>query len=152
MPKGTTINSEACVATSTNLHARLRRVRPHKQMADILLQHDNLRPHVSLRTTKAINKFGWTVLSHPPYSPDLAPSDYHLFGKLKDSLRGSKFEDDESLVAAAKNCLMNAGPEFYKAGIQALVKRWKKAVESGGDYVKKQDFPPIKCINNNAIE
>jgi hypothetical protein len=30
-------------------------------------------------------------------------------------------------VAAAKNCLMNAGPEFYKAVIQALVKRWKKS-------------------------
>jgi histone-lysine N-methyltransferase SETMAR len=66
---------------------------------------------------EAINKFGWMVLPHPSYSPDLAPSDYHLFGKLKDSLRGSKFEDDESLVAAVKNCLRNAGPEFYKAVI-----------------------------------
>jgi hypothetical protein len=45
-------------ATLTNLHAHLRRVRPHKQMADILLQHENVRPHVSLRTTEAINKFG----------------------------------------------------------------------------------------------
>jgi hypothetical protein len=63
--------------------------------------------------------------------------DYHLFGKLKDSLHGSKFEDNEFLVAAAKNCLRNAGREFYKAGIQAVVKRWKKAVESGGDYVEK---------------
>jgi hypothetical protein len=62
MPKATTINSEAYVATLTNLHAHLRRVRPHKQMADILLQHDNASPHVSLRTMEAINKFGWTVL------------------------------------------------------------------------------------------
>jgi histone-lysine N-methyltransferase SETMAR len=140
MPKGTTINSEAYVATLTNLHARLRRVRPHKQMADILLQHDNARPRVSLRTTEAINKFGWKVLPHPPYSPDLAPSNYHLFGKLKDSLRGSKFEDDESLVAAAKNFPRNADHEFYKAGIQALVKRWKNAVESGRTYESKP-FP-----------
>jgi histone-lysine N-methyltransferase SETMAR len=137
MPKGTIINSEAYVATLTNLHACLRRVRPHKQIADILLQHDNARPHVSLRTTEAINKFGLTVFPHPPYSPELAPSDRHLFGELKDSLRGSKFEDDESLVAAAKNYLRDAGPEFYKAGIQALVKRWGKAVEIGGDNVEK---------------
>jgi hypothetical protein len=31
---------------------------------------------------------GCELLSHPPYSPDLAPSDYHLFGSLKDHLRG----------------------------------------------------------------
>jgi histone-lysine N-methyltransferase SETMAR len=34
------------------------------------------------------------VLPHPPYSPDLAPPDFHLFGSLKDALRGNHFEDD----------------------------------------------------------
>jgi plasmid stabilization system protein ParE len=36
---------------------------------------------------------GWELLSHPPYSPDLAPSDYHLFGPLKDRLRGHYLRD-----------------------------------------------------------
>ena len=36
----------------------------------------------------------WTVLPHPPYSPDLAPFDFHLFVPLKDGLRGQRFPDD----------------------------------------------------------
>ncbi|PNF18593.1 hypothetical protein B7P43_G06250 [Cryptotermes secundus] len=37
-----------------------------------------------LATSAHIAKFGWTVLPHPPYSPGLAPSDFHLFGPMKD--------------------------------------------------------------------
>jgi hypothetical protein len=52
------------------------------------------------------------VLPHPPYSPELA--------KLKDSIRGTKFEDDDSLVASVKQCLRSADPEFYRAGMPLL--------------------------------
>jgi hypothetical protein len=76
-----------------------------------------------LRTTEAIIKLRWTVLPHPSYSPDMAPSDYHLFGILKDSIRGTKFEDDNSLVASVKKWLKSADPEFYRAGIHTLVPR-----------------------------
>jgi histone-lysine N-methyltransferase SETMAR len=55
----------------------------NKNMAEMLLQHDNARPHTSLKTQEAITKFCWAVLPHPPYSPDLAPSDFCLFGDLK---------------------------------------------------------------------
>jgi hypothetical protein len=106
-------------------------------MEDVLLLHDNAWPHISLRTTEAITKLRWTVSPHPPYSPDQAPSDYHLFSKLKDSIRGTKFEDDDSLVAFVKKCLKSADPEFNCTGIHALVPRWRKAVERDGDYVEK---------------
>ncbi|KAG5309538.1 SETMR methyltransferase, partial [Acromyrmex insinuator] len=47
--------------------------------AGVSLLHDNARPHVAASTTALLNQFSWDVLTHPPYSPDLAPSDYHLF-------------------------------------------------------------------------
>ena len=134
MPTGATINSESYVCI---LQKRLRRIRPTRAMQDVLLRHDNARPHSSLRTMVAITKFGWTVVPHPAYSPDLAPSDYQLFGKLKDGLRGTHFPDDESLVTAAKQWFKDAGGEFYRAGIQALVPRWRKAVQRNGDYAEK---------------
>jgi hypothetical protein len=42
----------------------------------------------SSQTVETINRLGFEVLDHPACSPDLAPSDYHLFGPLKNALRG----------------------------------------------------------------
>jgi transposase len=44
-----------------------------------ILQNDNATPHTSARTREAIERLGFPLLPHPPYSPDLAPSDFHLF-------------------------------------------------------------------------
>ncbi|PSN51230.1 hypothetical protein C0J52_10543 [Blattella germanica] len=52
-------------------------------------------------------------------------------------LADKRITDDDSLVNAAKLWLRRAGPDFYRVGIQALVPRWRKAVERDGDYVEK---------------
>ncbi|KDR22070.1 hypothetical protein L798_02924, partial [Zootermopsis nevadensis] len=44
---------------------------------------DNARPHTARRTASLLQEFSWEVFNHPPYSPDLAPSDFHLFLHLK---------------------------------------------------------------------
>jgi hypothetical protein len=57
-----------------------------------------------------------------PDRPDVAPSDYHLVGKPKESLRGTRFEDD-AIIAP-----LNSGSDAPVQSIQALVPRWRKAV------------------------
>ena len=54
LPKGETINSEVYIETLRKLKAKIRRVRPNLDMANVLLQHDNARPHTSIRTMEAI--------------------------------------------------------------------------------------------------
>ncbi len=63
----------------------------------IYFQHDNGKPHVSKIVTEKIAEFGCKLLPHPPYSPDLAPSDYHLFRSLSNYLRGKNFKNEEVL-------------------------------------------------------
>ena len=92
MAKGETINLDTYIKTLQKLKQRYWRLRPNRNPGDKLIQHDNASTHTSLWTQEAIVKFGWTVLTHPPYSPDLAPSDFHLFGPLKDALRGTRLE------------------------------------------------------------
>ena len=133
---GATVNSERYKQTLTKLKSRISRVRPEKK-TNFYLQHDNARPHTSFVTTQLIAAFGWTVLPHPPYSPDLAPSDFHLFGPLKDGLRGEHFQDSEAVVKAVRKWLASAGSDFYKRGMQALVHRWQKCITNGGNYVEK---------------
>ena len=62
----------------------------------ILLQ-DNARPHTARLTLDTISKLGWEVLEHPPYSPDLSPCDYHMFGPLKEALGGQRFNTDDEV-------------------------------------------------------
>jgi histone-lysine N-methyltransferase SETMAR len=71
---GTTINSECYTGTLKGLKQQFRRF--WKQKKNILLQHDNARPHTSQATVEAIEKLDLTIISHPPYSPDLAPCDF----------------------------------------------------------------------------
>jgi hypothetical protein len=43
-----------------------------------VLLHENPRPHTAARTPALLEHFNWELFDHPPHSPDLAPSDYHL--------------------------------------------------------------------------
>lgn len=54
-----------------------------------LLQHGNARPLTRLKTMEHVAKSGWTVLLHPLYSPDLAPSDFCLFVPMKADYAGN---------------------------------------------------------------
>ena len=49
----------------------------------VIFHQDNARPHTSLVTRKKLLELDWEVKPHPPYGPDLAPSDYHLFRSLQ---------------------------------------------------------------------
>ncbi|KAG5318760.1 MOS1T transposase, partial [Pseudoatta argentina] len=45
----------------------------------VILLYDNARPHVAKPVKTYLETLKWEVLPHPPYSPDIAPSDFHLF-------------------------------------------------------------------------
>ena len=59
---------------------------------------DNAHPHMAARTMDTIQKLKWNVLPYPPYSPDLAVSDYHLFGPLKEHLNGKMICNNEEVI------------------------------------------------------
>jgi histone-lysine N-methyltransferase SETMAR len=69
----------------------------------VLLLHDNARPHTAAHTVDTLRALKFEVLKHPPYSPDLAPSDFHLFGPLKEHMRGQKFADDNEVLEAVQS-------------------------------------------------
>ena len=63
--------------------------------------HDNAPTHRALATQKELAYLGFKLLDHPPSSPDLARSDYHLFPGLKKQLKGRHFSSDAEVIAAA---------------------------------------------------
>jgi histone-lysine N-methyltransferase SETMAR len=75
--------------------------------------------------------------SPPPYSPDLAPSDFHLFLHLKKFLAGQRFNNDEDVKRAVQKWLSSQAATFYDEGIQKLVSRYDKCLNNGENYVEK---------------
>jgi histone-lysine N-methyltransferase SETMAR len=76
-------------------------------------------------------------MNHPPYSPDLASSDFHLFLHLKKFLAGQRFNNDEDVKRAVQKWLSSRAATFYDEGIQKLVSRYDKCLNNGGKYVEK---------------
>jgi len=86
---------------------------------DVLLLHDNARPHSTALTHEKLAQMYWTAQEHPPYSPDLSPCDYHMFGHLKEALGGQRFDDDDEQVENfVRKWLHTHPPSFYDAGIK----------------------------------
>lgn len=137
MPPGHTINSEVYCETLKNLRRAIQNKRRGQLTRGIVLLHDNARPHTAARTAALLNDFQWEVFNHPPYSPDLAPSDYHLFPKMKVWLGGHRFQSDDELVKSVNGWLSAQAAELFDDGIRKLIPRYQKCFDLTGDYVEK---------------
>ena len=108
-----------------------------KSQSSVIFLQDNARPHTAALTRETLEQLKWTVLPHPPYSPDLAPSDYHLFGPLKEFLGGKKFQSDAEVQSVVQNWMNQQPKSFFENGIKSLPDRWRKCVDIAGDYIEK---------------
>jgi histone-lysine N-methyltransferase SETMAR len=135
--KGATLTGKLYCKLLAKLKSAIIRKRGDMWEDGVFLLHDNAPSHTSNIAQAAISDLGFTQLTHPPYSPDLAPSDYFLFSKLKEFLRKKTFKNDNQLENTTNRWLQRKPPSFYNEGISALPHRWNKCVNLGGDYVEK---------------
>ena len=96
----TAITGDTYVSTMMVFRENIKRKSRGKLSAGDLLLHDNASAHKSRTSRAAIRKGGFVELNHPPYSPDLAPSDYFLFINVKKFLLGRRFPDDNAVKEA----------------------------------------------------
>jgi len=85
LPKAQTVNTEYYSSLLVQLKDILKEKRRGKVTKGVLFLHENAPAHLALATQKNLAYLGFQLLEHPPYSPDLAPSDYHLFPGLKNN-------------------------------------------------------------------
>ena len=122
LPKGQTINAEYYSSLLVQFKDILKekRSRRGKVTKGVLFLHDNEPAHRALATKKKLAYLGFQCLDHPPYSRDLAPSDYHLFSELKKQLKGRQFLSDAEVIAAAETWLDRQLSEFFLSDLQKL--------------------------------
>ena len=123
LPQGQCINAARYCSTLDRLRDAIRRKRPGLLRRGVVLQHDNATPHSANLTQQWLQRYGWEILPHPAHSPDLAPSDFHLFGPLKRHLGGMAFETEDDLVGELKNWFAHLDVDFFRVGIYSLLSR-----------------------------
>jgi len=109
------------------LSRALREKRPeNEQMVHdkVIFLHDNAWPHVAKVIKKYLETLKWNVLLHPPYSPDIAPSDYWLFRRMQ-QVTGSLLSQKSKIGSPPKTSF-----SFFRDGIRKLLERWEKVVGS----------------------
>lgn len=84
-----------------------------------------------------LEQLGYELVQHPPYSPDLAPSDYYLFPNLKRMLQGTRFHSNSEVETQTTAYFEGLPKSFYETGIKMLEKRWNRCIELKGDYVEE---------------
>jgi len=110
LKSGETVNAHRYHQQLIKMHRTLREKRPHyrKKHDKLIFLHDNAPSHTSTMVQNYLEAFNWEVLPHPVYSPDLAPSDYHLFSSMGDECRS--LSGTSILTKTSENGLMSGLP------------------------------------------
>ena len=77
-----------------------------------------------------------TKARHPPYSPDLAPSDFYLFGSIKRNLSGTSFDEGEELLSAIVEILDSIEKATLNRVFIEWMERLRRCLDINGDYVE----------------
>jgi hypothetical protein len=123
LEKGKTITGEYYSNLLTRLDKKIHQKRPGLQKK--ILAMGKLR------------YLHYELLEHPLYSPDLTPSDFHLFPKLKLFLTGQYFSSNQEAIAAVEGYFADLTKNHYRGRTMVMEHHWNKCIRLKEDYVKK---------------
>ena len=127
-----------------SVHTR-RGVQVFRQLDRYQLHMDNAPAHRSYLVQGSLRQWGWSLMKHPPYSPDLSPADFFLFPLLKRKLRGKDFKDINTLAAAIVHEIGQISSDQWKKCFQMWINRCRKCLVFQGRYFEGMD-PNLRPI------
>lgn len=109
----------------------------NQESESILIYHNYVQPHTFLAIHQEIHKLGWSVVPHPPYSPDLVPLNFHLFSPVKDSLCGQWSDNTDVVTVVVMKWVKQCTHEFLQRELKRWIQQWHKYIICHGDYVEQ---------------
>jgi histone-lysine N-methyltransferase SETMAR len=136
VPDGRAINAEVYSQQLEKMHTVLLEKYPVLvNRKRVLLQQDNARPHTAKKTLQKIEQLeGIEMLTHPAFSPDLAPLDYYLFRSMAQFLRGKKFQSVADVEVAVEEFSASKDKGWFHQAFKELTEKWVKTTEHEGLY------------------
>jgi len=111
--------------------------RPKSGLTEFILHWDNAPFHRSKDTRDIFVRENLVTLPHPPYSPDLAPSDLYLFGYIKHCLQGRSFDTENELISEIRVIMSKISKETLYSVYEQWIHRLESVIEHGGEYYKE---------------
>ncbi|CAH1982818.1 unnamed protein product [Acanthoscelides obtectus] len=113
----------------------LRKIKPERR---IILHEDNASSHTAQKTRQYLTKENVELFDHPPYSPDLSPNDLFTFPKIKNRLRGQRFQSPEEAVDAFKYAVLDLPANEWNKCFENWFERMQMCINLRGEYFEKQ--------------
>lgn len=135
MKQGQSITAEVYCTQLDEMIKKLAEKQPRLVQRDRpILLHDNARPHTANRTKLKLLEMDIETIDHPPYSPDLSPTDYYFFRNLDNFLQGKLFSSQQDVESAFFEFIDSRKPGFFAKGINQLPAKWQMCVHAAGAY------------------
>ncbi|CAH1961420.1 unnamed protein product [Acanthoscelides obtectus] len=113
----------------------LRKINPKRR---IILHQDNASSHTAQKTRQYLTEENVELLDHPTYSPDPSPNDIVTFPKIKNRLRGRRFQSPEKAVGAFKNAVLDLPANEWNKCFENWFERMRMCINLRGEYFEKQ--------------
>ena len=134
VPTGQTVNKEYYVEVLRKFRKRFWRKRfALFKSGQWHFHKNNAQVHNSILVTDFLTKMGIKTVPQPPSSPDLAPCDFWLFLKLKEKLKGCRYQTIEEMKEAVTRVIGTLTQEDLHGAFQKWLE-WYKCISAGGDY------------------
>jgi hypothetical protein len=131
LPKGHAFNAEYY---RDNILAALTRLQPEDDGRRPVVHADNARAHTAQKCRTFCKENGLRLAPHPSYSSDLVPSDFFLFGYVKERLEGMVFPSYEELLNALGEVVTGTESETLTAVLEHWMERLDWVSKNNGDY------------------
>lgn len=102
----------------------------------LTIHADNAKPHTARHTTQYIESHGMKKAPHPPYSPDIAPSDFFLFGYTKDKLQGCILKTRDQLFQKVEQIMHDIGVDVLHQVFAEWKRRLQIVIDTNGEYIQ----------------
>ena len=118
------------------IKSEIQKLKGVSKTSKVRIHMDNAKPHNAKRTVEKLEELHFERLPQPPYSPDISPNDFFLYGYIKEKLKGSHFTSREDLISSIVEIIQKIDKSVWSSIYEEWIRRLQMGIDNNGDYVK----------------
>lgn len=135
LPKGAKFNSDYFINIIEQIDEKMYPQGRSPRCARKVLHYDNSPCHKSKKVNDFLFKSNFRTMKHPAYSPDIAPSDFGLFGTVKEKLEGVEHATEKDLQDHIIEILNSFSKSYWQSLFMEWIERLEKVITINGNYI-----------------